>query len=66
MFVPMSPLSYSAFGLTFIGLGGWMAVFNDLIAIRCFGGLFLLIGVGMVAGCVWLRRRGVGWFQTWF
>lgn len=66
MSVPMSPLSYLVFGLAFVGLGCWMALFNDPMVVRSIGGLFLLIGVGMVAGCIWLRRSGVGWFQTWF
>lgn len=43
-----------------------MTLFNDPMMIRGLGGLFLLIGVGMVAACIWLRRLGVGWFQTWF
>ena len=66
MFVPMSPLSCLVFGLAFVGLGCWMTLFNDPMMVRGLGGLFLLIGVGMVAACIWLRRLGVGWFQTWF
>lgn len=38
MFVPMSPLSYLVFGLTFIGLGCWMALFNDPMVVRGLGG----------------------------
>ncbi|GAA1585743.1 hypothetical protein GCM10009678_80420 [Actinomadura kijaniata] len=64
--VPLSPFAYLMLGLAFTGLGCWMALTALITFLAVFGGLFLLMGVGSLAVCAWLRRSGVDWFQTRF